>query len=74
MPYSEADDIADWLYQAEMSDFCQEGDMRKPTRQMVKETIAFLKANNPNWREVCDNAFAILSTARYPQFQRQGSS
>jgi hypothetical protein len=55
-----------------MSDFCQEGDMRKPTREMVQETIAFLETTRPNWRqEIRDNAFSIVLMERYPQLERR---
>jgi cytosine/adenosine deaminase-related metal-dependent hydrolase len=66
------DDLAEWYYQAVMSDFCQEGDMRKPTREMVQETIAFLETTRPNWRqEIRDNAFSIVLMERYPQLERR---
>ncbi len=66
------DDTAEWYEQAIMSDFYQEGDMRKPTREMIQETIAFLKASRPNWRyEVRDNSFAILLMERYPELEKR---
>ena len=65
-------DIADCFYEVERSDFYEEGDMRKPTREMIQETIAFLEANRPNWRyEVRDNSFAILLMERYPQLEQR---
>lgn len=64
------DDLAEWYDEASTSDFCQEGDMKKPTREMIQETIAFLEANYPNWRDKFrGNAFAILLTKKYPQLK-----
>jgi hypothetical protein len=64
-------DIADCLNQVEGSDFCEEDDMKKPTREMIQETIAFLEANRPNWRyDVRGNDLAILLMERYPQLER----
>jgi DNA-directed RNA polymerase subunit M/transcription elongation factor TFIIS len=64
-------DIADCFDEVETSDFYEEGDMRKPTREMIQETIAFLEANRPNWRhEVRGNGLAILLMERYPQLER----
>jgi hypothetical protein len=65
-------DVADCFYEVERSDFYEEGDMRKPTREMIQETIAFLEANRPNWRyEVRDNDLAILLMERYPELERR---
>jgi len=64
-------DIADCFSEVEGSDFYEEGDMRKPTREMIQGTIAFLEANRPNWRhEVRGNGLAILLMERYPQLER----
>ena len=74
MPHSDPAnaDFDLWFYQATESDFCQEGDMRKPTREMVQETIAFLETTRPNWRqEIRDNAFSIVLMERYPQLERR---
>jgi molybdopterin synthase catalytic subunit len=55
-----------------MSNFFKEGDMKKPAREMIQETIAFLKANHPNWKyEVRDNSFALLLMKRYRQLERR---
>jgi hypothetical protein len=64
------DDLVEWYDEALMSDFYEEGDMKKPTREMIQETIAFLETNRPSWRdEVRGNAFAILLMERYPQLK-----
>lgn len=33
------EELAEWYGEAVMSDFCEEGDMKKPTRVMIQETI-----------------------------------
>lgn len=44
-------DFEVWYYRATTSDFCQAGDMRKPTKQMVRDTIKALDEEPSNWRE-----------------------
>jgi hypothetical protein len=63
-------DLDEWYEEALMSDFCEEGDMKKPIRAMIQETIAFVETNRPNWRDqVRGNSFAILLIERYPQLE-----
>lgn len=64
------EDIAYWYLQAITSDFVGD-DMGKPTREMVQETITFLDATQPNWREEVSggNAFSRFLVKRYPQLQ-----
>jgi hypothetical protein len=64
------EELTEWYDEAVMSDFCEEGHMKKPTRKMIQETIAFLESNRPHWRdEVRGNAFAILLMERYPDIE-----
>jgi hypothetical protein len=64
------EDLAYWYLQAITSDFVGD-DMGKPTREMVQETIAFLDATQPNWRQEVSggNAFSRFLVKRYPQLQ-----
>ena len=65
-------DFEVWYYRAKTSDFCQEGDIRKPTKQMVRDTIKALDEEEPNWREVMgDNSFSLVLMKRYPQLEKR---
>ncbi len=64
------EDLAWWYLQAITSDFVGD-DMGKPTREIVQETITFLDASQPNWRQEISggNAFSRFLVKRYPQLQ-----
>jgi hypothetical protein len=64
------EDLAYWYLQAITSDFVGD-DMGKPTREMVRDTITFLDATQPNWRQDVPggNAFSRFLVKRYPQLQ-----
>jgi len=64
------EDLAYWYLQAITSDFVGD-DMGKPTREIVQETITFLNATQPNWRQEVSggNAFSRFLVKRYPQLQ-----
>jgi hypothetical protein len=65
------EDLAGWHLQATTSDFVGE-DMGMPTRKMVQETITFLDATQPNWRQVIGgNAFSRFLIKRYPKLQNK---
>jgi hypothetical protein len=69
------EDFETWYYQAVESDFCGEGDMRKPTKDMVRETIRALDATQPNWRrEMGGNAFSLVLMQRYPQLENRSGA
>jgi hypothetical protein len=74
MPHSDPAnaDFDLWFYQATESDFCQEGDMRKPTKQMVRDTITALDAAQPDWRQrMGGNLFALMLMKRYPELEKR---
>jgi hypothetical protein len=61
-----------WYYHATTSDFCQEGDMRRPTKQMVRDTMIALDAAKPEWRQqIGGNAFALEIVKRYPELEKR---
>ena len=64
------EDLAYWYLQAITSDFVGD-DMGKPAREMAQETITFLDATQPNWRQEVSggNAFSRFLVKRYPQLQ-----
>ena len=65
-------DLDLWYYQARESDFCQEGDMRKPTKNMVRDTSTLLYASEPQWRQqMGGNAFALAVIKKYPQLGKR---
>ena len=67
------EDLTDWYFQATTSDFVGD-DMGMPTRKMVQETITFLDATQPNWRQVTNgNAFSRFLMQRYPKLQSKRS-
>ena len=69
------DDFEFWYYRVVESDFCQEGDMRKPTKDMVRDTIKALDASQPGWRDnTGDNSLALILMQRYPELERRRKS
>jgi hypothetical protein len=57
------------------SDFCQEGDMHKPTKDMIRDTMKGLDATQPTWRrEMGGNVFSLVLMKRYPQLEKRRSS
>jgi hypothetical protein len=66
------DDFERWYYEVVDSDFCEEGDIRKPTKEMVRDTIEALDATQPNWRDgMGGNALALILEKRYPELARK---
>lgn len=62
------DDLLFWHRSAINSDFCQEGDVKKPTRELVKEMIRHLDKAEPEWRaHTGGNAFTNHLLAYFPQ-------
>jgi hypothetical protein len=69
------EDFEFWFYQALESDFCQEGDMHKPTKDMIRDTMKGLDATQPTWRrEMGGNVFSLVLMKRYPQLEKRRSS
>ena len=64
------EDFEYWYLQANTSDLVGD-DMGMPTAEMVRETIGFLNAWQPDWRQEISggNSFSRLLIARYPNLQ-----
>jgi hypothetical protein len=64
------EEVAWWYLQVITSDSVGD-DMGVPTREMVRDTIKFLDATQPNWRQEVPGgyAFSRLLVKRYPELQ-----
>lgn len=65
------DDLSFWHERAVSSDFCQEGDKREPSRELVRRMIRLLDSSQPAWRDqMGENSFAIQLMDNCPEITR----